>query len=137
MAYALQTLQSVETFQAQTALDLYKAWIEWDKDRALDECIQRFYAAQPPRTASFAAMLGAVLFHCDQADLLHLERAEKILAILTLPDYAYILQSYLDVYCIRRLTRRGNNLLKLLDNCGVNPNIGVNPIATGLVDKEK
>jgi hypothetical protein len=54
-----------------------------------------------------------------------------------LPDYAYILQSYLDVYCIRRLTRKGNNLLKLLDNCGVNPNIGVNPIATGLVDKQK
>lgn len=137
VAYALQTLQSVETFQAQPALDLYAVWIEWDKDRALDECIQRFYAAQPPRTASFAAMLGAVLFHCDQSDLLHLERAEKILAILTLPDYAYILQSYLDVYCIRRLTRKGNNLLKLLDNCGVNPNIGVNPIATGLVDKQK
>lgn len=137
VAFALQTLQSVETFQAQPALELYTTWIEWDKDRALDECIQRFYAAQPPRTASFAAMLGAVLFQvCNQNDLSHLDRAEKILAILTMPDYAYILQSYLDVYCIKRLTRKGNNLLKLLDNCGVNPNIGVNPIATGLKNKE-
>lgn len=133
VAHALQTLQSRETFVAQASLDLYNFWIEWDKDRALDECIQRFYAARPPRTASFAAMLGAVLFQvCDQSDPLHLARAEKILAILNLPDYKYILQSYLDIYCIRRLTRKGNNLLKLLDNCGINPNIGVNPIATDL-----
>ncbi len=137
VAHALQTLQSVETFQAGPSLDLYTTWIEWDKDRALDECIQRFYAAQSPRKASFAAMLGSVLFQvCDERDSLHLTRAEKILAILILPEYRYILQSYLDVYCVRRLTRKGNNLLKLLDNCGVNPNIGVNPIATGLRDKE-
>ena len=137
VAHALQTLQSMEGFDAQPSLDLYMTWIEWDKDRALDECIQRFYAAQPPRTASFAAMLGAVLFQvCEENDPLHLTRAEKILAILSLPEYAYILQSYLDVYCVRRLTRKGNNLLKLLDNCGVNPNVGVNPIATGLDDKQ-
>ncbi len=137
VAHALETLQSVESFQSEASLTLYETWIEWDKDRALDECIQRFYAAQAVRKASFAAMLGAVLFQaCEENDSLHLARAEKILAILTLPDYAYILQSYLDIYCIKRLTRRGNNLLKLLDNCGVNPNIGVNPIATGLERKE-
>ena len=78
-------------------------------------------------------MLGAVLFQaCDHGIVLHLERAEKILSIMTLPDYYYVLKSYLDEYCIKRLTRKGNNLLKLLDDCGVNPNIGVNPIATGL-----
>ena len=136
-AYALQYLSSVETFQAEDALNLYETWIEWDKDRALDECIQRFYAATSVRKASFAAMLGAVLFQaCDEADRAHLDRAEKILAILTLPDYHYILQSYLDIYCVKRLTPRGNNLLKLLDNCGINPNIGVNPIATGLDPRE-
>ncbi len=135
-AYALQTLQSMETFDAEPSLDLYETWIEWDKDRALDECIQRFYAAQPPRAASFAAMLGAVLFQvCDESDAQHLERAEKILPILRLPQYAYVLQSYLEIYCIRKLTRKGNNLLKMLENCGFNPNIGVNPIATGLRDK--
>ena len=62
----------------------------------------------------------------------HVKRADKILKVLTLPEYYYILQSYLEVYCIRRLTRKGNNLLKLLDDCGVNPNIGITPIATGL-----
>lgn len=133
VAYALFHLTSVDHFQAEEALDLYDTWIEWDKDRALDECIQRFYAAQSARKASFAAMLGAVLFQvCNEQNSQDLARAEKILSILTLPDYYYILQSYLEIYCVRRLTRKGNNLLKLLDNCGFNPNIGVNPIATRL-----
>ncbi len=133
VAYALLHLTSVDEFQAEEALDLYDTWIEWDKDRALDECIQRFFAAQSARKASFAAMLGAVLFQvCNEQNNRDLARAEKILSILTLPDYYYILQSYLEIYCIRRLTRKGNNLLKIMDNCGFNPNIGINPIATGL-----
>ena len=64
-----------------------------------------------------------------------MHRAEKILSILMLPEYYYILESYLNTYCIKRLTRKGNNLLKLLDDCGINPNIGVNPIATGLRER--
>lgn len=133
VAYALQQLTTAETFSSDESMLVYDAWVEWDKDRALDECIQRFYAADSVRKASFASMLAAVLFQsCDDAQGHHIERAEKILAILTLPDYYYILQTYLDAYCIKRLTRRGNNLLKLLDDCGVNPNIGVSPIATGL-----
>jgi len=74
-----------------------------------------------------------VLFQsCDHSNVDHIKRAEKILTILTIPEYYYILQSYLDIYCVKRLTKKGNNLLKLLDDCGFNPNIGVNPIATGL-----
>ena len=136
VAYALQTLTTVDDFSPEESLYVYDAWVEWDKDRALDDCIQRFYQASAVRKASFASMLAAVLFQtCDNSKHHHVERAEKILNILTLPEYYYILKSYLDEYCIKRLTRRGNNLLKLLDDCGVNPNIGVNPIATGLSDE--
>jgi hypothetical protein len=139
VAYAMQLLSSVSIsdFNPNTTMELYDTWVEWDKDRALDECIHRFYLANPSRQASFAAMLGAVLFQsCDYNNSHHVERAEKILTILTRPDYYYVLQSYLDAYCVRRLTRKGNNLLKLLDDCGVNPNIGVTPIATGLKESE-
>lgn len=133
VAYALQELSTAERFNPNQALSLYDEWVEWDKDRALDECIQRFYLASPQRKASIVAMLGGVLFQaCNYANAKHVERAEKILSILTLPDYYYVLKSYLDEYCIKRLTRKGNNLLKLLDDCGVNPNIGVNPVATDL-----
>ncbi len=137
VAYALQHLTTVDDFSPEEAMHVYDAWVEWDKDRALDECVQRFYLANPVRKASFASMLAAVLFQsCDNSKRSHVERAEKILSILTLRDYYYILQSYLDEYCVKRLTRRGNNLLKLLDDCGVNANIGVNPIATGLDDEK-
>ncbi|WED42319.1 Dot/Icm T4SS effector AnkH/LegA3 [Legionella cardiaca] len=138
VAYALQELDEkpLAEFNSDRVLSLYNTWVEWDKDRALDECVHRFYLANPVRKASFASMLAAVLFQaCDYSNSHHLERAEKILTILTLPDYYYILYSYLEEYCIKRLTRRGNNLLKLLDDCGVNPNIGITPIATGLKDR--
>ena len=135
VAYALQHLTTADEFLPDDAMHVYDAWVEWDKDRALDECVQRFYLASVVRKASFASMLAAVLFQsCDASKKHHIERAEKILAILTLPDYYYILKSYLDEYCVKRLTRKGNNLLKLLDDCGFNPNIGVNPVATGLTD---
>ena len=126
-------MTTVEQFSYDDALSVYQEWVEWDKDRALDECVQRFYLANSVRKATYASMLAAVLFHaCDHEQDEHIKRAEKILAILTLPDYYYVLQSYLETYCVKRLTRKGNNLLKLLDDCGFNPNIGVNPIATGL-----
>lgn len=136
VAYVLQDLMKREEFSFQDALMLYEEWVEWDNDRALDECVQRFYLASSLRKASIASMLAAVLFQaCDDSNSHHVERAEKILSILTLPEYYYILKSYLDTYCVKRLTRKGNNLLKLLDDCGVNPNIGINPIATGLKDR--
>lgn len=136
VAFALQNVKDSQKFAFSEALNLYESWVEWDKDRALDETIQRFYQASSTRKVSIASILGAILFQsCDDNQPLHIARAEKILTILTLPECYYILQTYLDAYCIKRLTRRGNNLLKLLDNCGINPNIGVNPIATKLKDR--
>lgn len=132
-AYAVQTLKNPEDFDSKEALLIYDEWVEWDKDRAIDECIQRFYLADPKRKASIAAILAGILFQsCNHGINEHIKRAEKILTILELPDYAYILKSYFEEYCIKRLTRKGNNLLKILDDCGINPNIGVNPIATEL-----
>ncbi len=133
VAYVLQQMQPNAEFNPEEALTLYHEWVEWDKDRALDECIQRFYQANPQRQASIIAILGGILFQaCNYKYVAHVGRAEKILKLLTLPDYYYVLQSYLEEYCIKRLTAKGNNLLKLLDDCGVNPNIGINPIATEL-----
>ncbi len=133
VGYALQQIELNSQFDYDDAFAMYDAWVEWDQDRALDECIQQFYIANPLRKASLAAMLGGILFQtCDDRREHDLLRAEKMLKILTLPEYYYILKSYLNEYCIKRLTRRGNNLLKLLDDCGVNPNIGISPIATGL-----
>lgn len=133
VGYALQQIEYTSQLNVEDAINLYDVWMNWDQERAIDECIQRFYSANDLRKATIASMLGAILFQtCDDRQEKDVARAEKILKILTLPDYAYILKSYLEIYCVKRLTRKGNNLLKLLDDCGFNPNIGVTPIATGL-----
>ena len=133
VSYALQQLAMTGDLAIEKADALYHAWLAWDQERAIDECIHRFYLADAVRKASLASMLGAVLFQaCDYANRQDVLRAEKILSILTLPQYYYVLESYLEIYCVKRLTRRGNNLLKILDDCGVNPQIGVSAIATGL-----
>lgn len=135
-ALVIQNLQAGEPVNIEQALELDAAWEAWDCDRALDECIQRFYHALPARKASLATMLGAVLFQsCNSANSHHLERAEKIFAILQLPEYAFVLNSYLEAYCIRRLSKKGNNLLQLLEACGINPGIGVQPVATRLKER--
>ncbi len=133
VAYALQQLQANMAFSPDDSLNFFKTWVDWDQDRALDECIQRFYLVDRVRRASFAGMLAAVLFQtCDASNAMHLVRAEKILVILGLPEYRPILQSYLTHYCVKKLTQRGNNFLKILDDCGINSQIDVTPIATGL-----
>lgn len=131
-ALALLELEKTGTF-SELPLMVYDSWISWDKDRALDDFIQRFYLAEPARKASIAAVLAAVIFQsCDYHHHPDLQRAERILPVLLEPKYYYILQSYLEAYCIRHLTPKGNNLLKILDDCGFNPKIGVSPIATHL-----
>ena len=133
VAYVMQEMNSSGEFNPEQAMSLYNEWVEWDKDRALDEGIQRFYLADPKRKATLVAMLGGILFQaCNYDNRKHLGRAEKILTIMTLPEYYYVLQSYLEEYCVKRLTPKGNNLLKLLEDCGVNSGINVNPVATGL-----
>ncbi len=137
VGYALQQLEQRGSFFSDDAMVFYSNWINWDQERALDDCIQRFYIVDKLRKMTMASMLGAVLFQsCDAQNPSHVKRAEKILSILTLPEYDFILESYLTHYCVKRLTPRGNNLLKLLDDCGIPSGIEVAPIATGLPPRE-
>ena len=107
VAYAMQELKKVDILILMWLCGFYDEWVEWDKDRALDECIQRFYLASPLRKASIAAMLGAVLFQtCDHGTGIMLNGQRKFCSIMTLPEYYYILQSYLEEYCIKRLTEK-------------------------------
>jgi hypothetical protein len=104
----------------QAALSFYRQWQEWDKDRALEECIQSFTNASPARQASKASTLAAILFQCCyHLNLKDVERAEKMLPLLVLPEYTYILKAYLETYYKRNNTEAGKNLHHLLDICGV------------------
>lgn len=108
-----------EKYQQQ-ALQVYKDWQTWDKDRALEACIQGFYYSNKARKATKATLLAAILFQKSTQNLRDLKQAEAILRILSLPDYSYLLKSYLKIYWQRHKTPQGKDLITLLDSCGVN-----------------
>lgn len=118
----LQTSNAARDIQIYkgAALDFYREWTQWDKDRSLEECIHSFKTANKARKASKAAILGAILFQkCSYQVPKDLEKAEKIVEILTHPDYQYVIRSYVRVYWKDRQTREGKNLVQLLDDNGV------------------
>ena len=99
------------------ALDFYQQWIEWDRDRSLDDCVKSFYIASRARKASKAAILAAILFqkfHYENPK--DVERAEKILPILFTPDYRYILNAYINIFTKKFKTTSGFNLLKFIED---------------------
>jgi hypothetical protein len=102
---------------------LYRSWLAWDQDRAIEELIEASNTANRYRKASIISMLCGILFQNLDGHLSHdTHRAEKMLKTIVHPDYLYILQSYLDIYCpLSYKTAHGENLLRLLDNCGYDP----------------
>lgn len=100
---------------AEIALTIFQQWREWDKDRAIDECVQSFVHANKPRQASKAAVLAAILFQkCRYPRERDLAVAEKIMPILMLPEFEYLLRNYFQIYYRRGGTQSGKNLRHLL-----------------------
>ncbi len=98
------------------AIAFYRQWEEWDKDRALQFCMQDFHRASPARKASKAAQMGAVLFQrCGAKYQKDIERAKKIMKQLTGTEYEYVIDNYMQNYLYNRRTDAGKNLLKLLE----------------------
>ena len=116
---AAQKSDTVQMHQSY-ALDFYQAWHQWDKDRALEECIQGFYSGSKARQVSKATLLAAILFQGATQYYHDLSFAEKILKILNLPDHRYLLKGYVEVYWKLSNTPSGKSFLALLDACGVN-----------------
>lgn len=98
-----------------TVMEYYDTWVEWDKDRVLDECIENFYQTDRVRQASLAAILGAILLQrCRPWVPREVERAKKILPILTIPEFNYILRGYISVYCTKASGKIGQDFTRLL-----------------------
>ncbi len=103
------------------ALSFFKQWREWNKDRALQFCIQSLQQADSIRKACKAEILAAVLFQsCGGVSPLDQERAETILRALVLPEYEPIIRNYVQTYCYEDYSEEGQNFLRLLRNNGYN-----------------
>lgn len=102
-------------------MNFYDVWVEWDKDRALDECIQSFHQVDKARKASKASIMATILFQrCSYKKPREVERAKAILEILTIPDFNYILNSYIKIYCSKASGHIGTDFTQLLSVCGLN-----------------
>jgi len=105
-----------ETAKAH-AMHFFEEWREWDKDRALDECVQDIKNVNKARKASKAAILGSILFQqCDYTDERSLKRAEKIMSVLGRKAYKCIKSSFVKTYCEDNKTEGGKNLEHLLES---------------------
>jgi hypothetical protein len=111
--------RDVEIAQKE-ALDFYEEWVAWDQNRALHFCLESFNGASPARQAAKATLLAAVLFQAFKYDKLEdRDKSERMLKILTLPDYRYVLESYLKVFSRQPNDPDFKNLNNFLDDFGV------------------
>ena len=98
----------------------YKAWVDWDQDSALEEAMEDFESADPTRQLSKAIILGGILVQrCDSRYSAHVNRAKKILSILTQPNFSFILDNYCKVFNQDAAGKTGQRVKKLFKACGL------------------
>ncbi len=101
-------------------MTFYHAWLEWDKDRAIEDWLLGFDNLSFARQKSKAALLGAVLFQALKPNnLLDIERAKKILSILSRKEFQYVVRIYANVFVRgNNKTSEGMNFQRIIEKCG-------------------
>jgi len=98
----------------------YNAWVEWDKDSALEEAIEDFESADATRQLSKAIILGGILIQrCNARYKQHVIWAKKILSILVQPNFIFILENYCKVFLKDTASKTGQRIKKLFKACGL------------------
>ena len=110
--------QSLSYFKT-LALNFFHRCREWNKERALDYCIQSFKEGDAIRKACKAEILAAILFqHGNAEDGADRERMDNILTLLINSPYEYILKNYLRTYHYNSGTEEGKRFADLLKEYG-------------------
>jgi hypothetical protein len=113
--------ENISQYKSQ-ALKYFHQWREWNKDRALNFCIQSLKSSDSIRRVCKAEILAAILFQCcNNVDMLNRERAEMLVRILSSPEYDYILQNYIKAYSYEDQGEEGRNFLTMLRDYGYKP----------------
>jgi len=100
-------------------MDLYHTWLEWDKDRALEEWLEDFEKKPFQKQKAKAALLGAIFFQAltpNQPD--DIVRAKKILAVLSKKEFHYIVRIYANIFIYGHKTSKGKASQQLIEACG-------------------
>lgn len=98
---------------------VYLAWRHFDKYAALYDFIQQTQLATMPRKATKAMLLAALVFQrLTSKRFSDVKIAEQILPLLLSEDLRYIIESYIDIYYRRKVTKEGLRLLALIEAAG-------------------
>lgn len=102
------------------ALDFFRKWREWNKDRTLYFCIQSFKQGDMIRNACRAEILAAILFQrCQSQSLADRPRIESILSVLIQPQYKHVLDNYVKTYIFESLSEEGKQFGQMLREYGI------------------
>jgi hypothetical protein len=109
---------TVENFR-KTGMTLFKQWREWDRERALQFCLQDFVTCNDARKASKVTILAAIFAQsCRAGRPFELERAKRIFPYLKTPGFEYVLKTYIKSYVKNKPNHPiGINLRELLSHC--------------------
>ncbi len=109
---------SVSAVSTERALRVYRQWREWDKERALQFCMQDFNDASAARKASKVTVLAAIFAQsCLASRRYDVERARRIFPFLCITGYEYVLHSYLRSYAKTDTSFIAKNLRQLIRLC--------------------
>jgi hypothetical protein len=121
LLYGMHQAQDKKTIKAyrQMAKQIFRQWQEWDKERALQFCLQDFDDASDARKAAKVTILAAIFTQsCRATNEFELTRAKKIFPYLKTPGYEYVLKTYMHTYIKRKSDHPiGRNLKSLLVHC--------------------
>lgn len=100
-------------------MHFYRTWLDWDKDRALEDLIRDFDEISDNRKKARAALMGEVLFQSSSPQVKEdVVRAKKILAILKRKEYHFVVRSYLKVFAGHKGSSYGRRFVLMLKECG-------------------
>lgn len=101
------------------ALNYFHRWRDWNKERALQFCIQAYEDGDAIRKASKAEIFAAILFQrCDLDNRTDQARIEMILNLLLKSPYHYLLRNYLRVYYFDNYSEEGKRFSDFLKEYG-------------------
>lgn len=97
------------------SLNFFHQWREWNKNRALQFCIQSFKSGDSLRNACRAEVLAAILFQrCRMNNYNDQEKIDSILKVLIQPAYRHVLENYIKSYVFEGFSEEGKEFARLL-----------------------
>ncbi len=100
-------------------MTFYHAWLDWDKDRAIEDYLLEFDKISFARQKAKASLLGLVLFQsCDPTKERDVQRAKKILEILVRKEFQYIIRIYATIFVRGQKSAKGKSFAQLIEICG-------------------